>query len=107
VHCRPAMIADNMGGIMKIHVRHFAAVCLLVLLASPVSAQYFGRNKVRYRAFDFQVMKTDHFDIYFYPSEREGVDIAARLAERWYARLEMVFGRGLSERQPLVLYASH
>jgi Tol biopolymer transport system component len=87
--------------------RHVAAVLLIVLVASPASAQYFGRNKVRYRAFDFQVMKTEHFDIYFYPTEREGVEIAARLAERWYARLERLFSHALYERQPLVLYASH
>jgi hypothetical protein len=81
--------------------------CLILSLGSPVSAQYFGRNKVRYRAFDFQVMRTEHFDIYFYPAEREGVDIAARLAERWYARLSRLLNHTLSERQPLVLYASH
>jgi hypothetical protein len=80
---------------------------LIVLLASPVSAQYFGRNKVRYRAHDFQIMATEHFDIYFYPSERAGVEIAARLAERWHARLTQFFGHALSGRQPLVLYASH
>src|SRR4029450_7744637 len=67
--------------------RHLVITCLILALGSPVSAQYFGRNKVRYRSFDFHVMRTAHFDIYFYSSEREGVDIAARLAERWYARL--------------------
>src|SRR5687768_13820447 len=92
---------------MKHFTRGLAVVALSLLLESPLSAQHFGRNKVRYRSFDFQVMTTEHFDIYFYPSEREGVDIAARLAERWYQRLERVFGRGLSARQPLVLYASH
>src|SRR5215470_12246524 len=81
--------------------------CLILALAWPVSAQYFGRNKVRYRAFDFQVMRTAHFDIYFYSSEREGADIAARLAERWYARLSRQLNHTLTERQPLVLYASH
>ena len=84
-----------------------ALACLILSLGSPASAQYFGRNKVRYRAFDFQVMRTEHFDIYFYSSEREGVDIAARLAERWYARLSRLLNHTLSERQPLVLYASH
>jgi Tol biopolymer transport system component len=84
-----------------------AIACLILALGSPASAQYFGRNKVRYRAFDFQVMRTEHFDIYFYPSEREGVDIAARLAERWYTRLSHQLNHVLSERQPLVLYASH
>jgi Tol biopolymer transport system component len=80
---------------------------LIAALASPASAQYFGRNKVRYRSFDFQVLETEHFDIYFYPGERAGIDIAARLAERWYTRLERLFGRGLTGRQSLVLYASH
>jgi hypothetical protein len=42
----------------------FAALALATLLASPVSAQYFGRNKVQYKKLDFQVLKTEHFDIY-------------------------------------------
>jgi len=29
------------------------------------------------------------------------------MAERWHARLSTVFGRGLSGRQPLILYANH
>ena len=36
---------------------------------TPVQAQYFGRNKVQYESFDFRVLKTEHFDIYFYPPE--------------------------------------
>ena len=84
------------------------AICGLILgLGSPAAAQYFGRNKVRYRAFDFQVLKTAHFDIYFYASEREGVDVAARLAERWHTRLEQLFEHRLTGRQPLILYGSH
>src|SRR5437660_11250929 len=84
-----------------------AAACLTLALAAPAGAQYFGRNKVQYKKLDFQVLKTEHFDIYFYPQEREGIDISARLAERWMARLERVFEHTLHGRQPLVLYASH
>src|SRR5436309_10696078 len=80
---------------------------VLLSLDTPVSAQYFGRNKVQYKKLDFQVLKTEHFDIYFYPSEREGIDIAARLAERWYGRLARVFEHELNGRQPLIVYASH
>src|SRR6185295_19965770 len=83
------------------------AVCLILGIATPTAAQYFGRNKVQYKKLDFQVLKTEHFDIYFYPSEREGIDIAARLAERWRARLERLLGHELSGRQVLILYASH
>jgi Tol biopolymer transport system component len=82
---------------------------LLVLATSvaPLSAQYFGQNRVQYKHLDFQVLETEHFDIYFYPEERSGVDIAARMAERWYARLQRMLDHQLRGRQPLVLYASH
>ena len=59
--------------------RILSLALLAVLLGEPASAQYFGRNKVQYKKLDFQVMKTEHFDIYFYPEEREGIDIAARM----------------------------
>jgi Tol biopolymer transport system component len=81
--------------------------CVAVFMSSPVSAQYFGQNKVQYQTFDFQVLRTEHFDIYFYPREQEGAQLAARLAERWYARLRQLLGHELRGRQPLILYASH
>ena len=52
-------------------------------------------------------MKTEHFDIYFYPEEKAGVEIAARMAERWYSRLRRLLRHDLRGRQPLILYASH
>ena len=85
------------------------ALALLVLCGAsqPAAAQYFGQNKVQYRTFDFQVLKTEHFDIYYYPEEEAAARDAARMAERWYSRLSRVLGHQLSTRQPLVLYASH
>src|SRR5690349_15647664 len=78
------------------------------LAATPVSlqGQYFGRNKVQYESFDFHVLKTDHFDIYFYPRAQPAATAAARIAERWYARLTSVLDHELSSRQPIILYAS-
>jgi hypothetical protein len=70
-------------------------------------AQYFGQNRVQHNTFEFQVLKTEHFDIYHYPEERPAVELAARLAERWYARLAGVFDHQLEGRQPLILYGSH
>jgi hypothetical protein len=89
------------------HAKRLAVICVMMALGSPAAAQYFGRNKVRYRNFDFQVLETEHFDIHFYSAEREGVDIAARLAERWHARLERLFAHQLTGRQLLILYGSH
>ena len=84
------------------------AVGLLLLCAFPVAAgaQYFGRNKVQFRTFDFRVLPTEHFDIYYYPEEAEAARIVARMAERWYSRLSRFFTHELRGRQPLVLYAA-
>lgn len=79
----------------------------LAAAPDPLAGQYFGRNKVQYRTFDFRVMKTPHFDVYFYPEEEESARDAARMAERWYARLSRVLDYEFEERQPLILYASH
>jgi Tol biopolymer transport system component len=90
--------------------RHAATLllcCMATLASAPASAQHFGQNKVQYQSFDFQVLKTEHFDIYFYPREEEGAKLAARMAERWYARLRQLLGHELRGRQPLILYASH
>src|SRR6266516_4513707 len=99
------------GPMVTAHARRvappLAVVCLFLALGGTASAQYFGRNKVQYKKLDFQVLKTEHFDIYYYPSEREGIDISARIAERWNTRLERLLAHKLRGRQPLVLYASH
>jgi Tol biopolymer transport system component len=88
--------------------RATAVACfILCAWAAPTSAQYFGQNKVQYRAFDFKVLQTQHFDIHYYPEEEAAARDAARMAERWYARLSRLLDHQLSSRQPLILYASH
>jgi hypothetical protein len=75
--------------------------------AGVAEAQYFGRNKVQYENFDFKVLKTQHFDIHYYPEAREAIDQAARMSERWYARFSRIFNHELSGRQTIILYADH
>jgi Tol biopolymer transport system component len=85
------------------------ALCLALLsltVIAPASAQSFGRNKVQYRQFDFQVLTTEHFRVYFYPEEADAARDMARMAERWYARLSRILQHDLSSPQPLVVYAS-
>ena len=83
------------------------ALLLPAIGAPPASAQYFGTNKVQYRTFDFEVLETEHFDVYYYPEEQEAARMAARMMERWRGRLDRIFDHTLRGRQPLILYASH
>src|SRR5258705_670215 len=78
----------------------------LSILATPAAAQYFGQNKVQYRSFKFQSIRTEHFDIYYYPDERGGALDAARMAERAYARLSRILHHQFQSRKPIILYAS-
>jgi hypothetical protein len=85
----------------------FAACLMPLFVSGPAAAQYFGRNKVQYRAFDFQVIRTENFDVYYYPQEREAALDAARMIERSYARLSRILQHEFRERKPLIVYASH
>src|SRR5256885_1898040 len=80
----------------------FAVVCG----ARSADAQYFGRNKVQYEKFDWHILKSDHFDLYFYPSESLKVRDAGREEERWYTRLSDIF-RHQFDRKSIVFYADH
>jgi hypothetical protein len=84
-----------------------AALVLLPCVPGSAQAQYFGQNKVQYQTFHFDVIKTDHFDIYYYPEEKPAVEYLVLMAERWYARLSRLLNHDLSSRQPLIMPAPH
>ena len=91
--------------------RRWMALVIAVVAAalfSPVgsSAQYFGRNQVRYKSFEFKVLATEHFDIYYYPGEEQLAENTGRMAERWYSRLSRLMDDDLKGRQPLIMYAT-
>jgi Tol biopolymer transport system component len=90
---------------MRIVARVVVALSLLVLLPTVAEAQYFGRNKVQWEEFDFKVLQTEHFDIYYYDQEADVVHDVGRMSERWYARLSRVFNHSF-RRKPIVLYAN-
>ena len=94
---------------MRPNARILAPILLLALaliLPQPLEAQYFGRNKVQWQTFDFKVLKTEHFDIYYYDDAAPIIEDVARMSERWYDRLSTVFGHEF-ERKPIVIYANH
>jgi Tol biopolymer transport system component len=84
-----------------------STLLIALIPAHAAAQQYFGGNKVQYRTFTFEVLRTEHFDVYFYEEEREAAAIAARMAERWRARLGRALSHDLTGRQPLILYAAH
>ncbi|WP_420457404.1 BamA/TamA family outer membrane protein [Rubrivirga sp.] len=79
----------------------------LVGLAASAHAQGFGRNKIQYEGFDWHVLETEHFDVYYYPEAEDLAAIGAQTAEDWYTVLETRFDLSLTHRVPLVFYATN
>ena len=88
------------------HTLATAAVSGVLLATSPDASAQFGRNKVQYEPRVFQIVRTDHFDVYFYEEEREAAIDAARMAERIYGRLSRILDHDFRDRKPVILYAS-
>jgi WD40 repeat protein len=90
-------------------MRRFSGLVALLLVCGVAQAagqNYFGQNKVQYRNFDWQVIRTDHFEVYYYERERQAALDAARMAERGYARLSRILRHQFKVRKPIILYAS-
>lgn len=83
------------------------AALAVAFLPDPGAAQYFGRNKVQYDDFDFRILRTEHFDVHYYPEEGEAVEDVARMAERWYERFARAFQHEFEDKKPIILYADH
>ena len=84
--------------------------CLtLTLTWSHANGQfyYFGQNKVQYTKFNWQILRTEHFDVYYYPEMTELARQGAALAENGYRYLEEKFDMNVGNRIPLIFYSSH
>ncbi len=94
---------------MRGRAAYLGLILACVAAAAPATAQlgYFGQNKVHYRNFDWQVLKGEHIDLYFYPEERELASLALAYAEESFSVLERKFGHTPHRRIPLIIYALH
>lgn len=100
-----------------------AALCLgaaLWLSALPAAAQTagfrpgpqyqgfgFGKNKVQYRDFKWQIYHSPHFDVYYYENEEDQLERVVSFAESAYDRLSRQFDFQIQEPTPLIFYATH
>ena len=87
----------------------FKYLLIFLIFITTASAQffYFGRNKVQYTKFDWHVLKTEHFDIYYYPEMKDLAERGAFLAEESYRVLEQKFVHNVLSRIPLIFYSTH
>ncbi len=81
----------------------------LLVFASGMSTAYgqFGKNKMQYQDFDWQYLKTDHFDVYFHQGGEYLARYAGVVAERALQEFQRELRFSITERITFIVYNSH
>jgi Tol biopolymer transport system component len=85
----------------------YIIVFIFFVAAVRIYPQYFGRNKVQYDHFNFEVLHTRHFDIHHYAKDKKVMNNIAILSERWYDYYHRLLNDTFQIPNPLVIYADH
>jgi len=90
-------------------VRPLLAFLLLLCVAGSSAGQpiAFGKNKVQYSDFEWRLLESEHFQLYFYEGEEELARLALDAAEVGYRDLRVKFAHEVKGRIPLIIYSSH
>lgn len=89
------------------HIKWLNAFLIFLAITSTTDAQYFGRNKPRYRNFNFKVMTTPHFDLHYYVKNKDVATNFAKMSEQWYDYHKQVIGQDILYKNPIILYNNH
>ena len=96
--------------------RSLACAALLVWGTADLGAQDiltlqlqqgFGKNKVRYRDFQWEILESEHIELHF-ESEFQNLAVqAVEYLEEGYDHISQILHHDLSHRPPVVIYQSH
>ena len=88
-------------------MRKIFVTLLLISICWTLQAQYFGRNKPRYRSFDFKVLETPNFELYYYTKNQDIVNSFGTELENWYKIQSRVLEHNIPFKNPFILYTNH
>ena len=72
-----------------------------------LQAYYFGKNKVQYRDFDWQIVTTEHFKIFVLPEEKHLVPFASSVLESTFTEyVHELHINKLNDKIPVLIYPS-
>lgn len=95
---------------MNKRLRLYVAV-LFVLTAvyapSVLHAQTFGQNKVQYDDFEWEFVRSDNFDVYYYSDGRDLAVFTAEISELALTQIEKELDWKSTERISMIIYQSH
>jgi Tol biopolymer transport system component len=84
--------------------RAFVLAALAVVCAVPALGQ---QHKISYQKFDWQVYKSAHFDVHYYPETEQFLEDIVSYAESAYIKISQDLDHELRFRVPLITYKTH
>ena len=92
-----------------------AGTAWMLLALAPLRAQFgpqlygegFGKNKITYRDFHWEIYHSPHFNVYYYKQEEAQLQKVVSFAESGYDQLSRAFNYQIKEPIPLLYYATH
>ena len=91
----------------KIKLKYLLFFLLAITYTVDAQLYFFGRNKVHYEDFDWKVISTEHFNIYYYDDFGEMAEIGAKYAEDAFDDLKVKFNHIVMNKIPLIFYNTH
>ena len=89
-------------------MRRLVYILALLFLFFPDSGNsQFGKNKVQYRAFDWEFLQSPHFDVYFYSGGMSLAEFTSDVAETAYRQISRHLSWDLRKRVSIIIYNSH
>ena len=88
--------------------RKVLLICLILYtFQAAAQGEYFGQNKTRNRTNEFKVLRSSHFDLYYYLHNKPLADELLRNSEHWYKNHQEIFKMSFIQPNPLIVYNSH
>ena len=95
------------------NIGKFRSLIFFCLLLSWLAAEglgqiaytrFYGKNRVQYTDFNWEMYPTEHFDIYYYTKDVETLQTVAQMAESAYAQVSDMIKHQLSAKVPMLYY---
>ncbi len=80
---------------------------VLIAWVSALQAYTFGKNKIQYRKFHWQIAETPHFRLFYYEGGERLVTFAASVLESTYTRYSHQLDHEIRHKTPVILYNAH
>ncbi len=77
------------------------------LFGQVAFTRFYGKNKVQYSRFNWKILPTEHFQLYFYHNNEDELKLLAHTAESAYRKLSGLLKHELQDRVPLIYYSTY